>query len=266
MPLEVHIVTPEREVWTGEVQELIARGVDGEVGILGGHAPLLVQLAIGPLRMLTEGGETRRWSTAGSCTSRRTRARRAPTSWPRTPSSSDEIDVEAARARLAELDGRTIEDDDEVAKAEIAQGERADQARRLSGSAPGAGYHRPMDRFLVTGGPRLAGTVHVSGAKNSALKLMAASMLAAGRSVVTNVPRIRDCSVMAEMLEHLGVVGEARRRRRRARRDVDHAVSMRPMSSRSRCARRSSCSGRCSLDADARGSPCPAATTSAPGR
>jgi UDP-N-acetylglucosamine 1-carboxyvinyltransferase len=62
-----------------------------------------------------------------------------------------------------------------------------------------------MDRLLVTGGARLAGTVRVSGAKNSALKLMAASLLAPGRSVVDNVPRIRDCSVMAEMLEHLGV-------------------------------------------------------------
>jgi len=59
MTVEVHIVTPVREVWTGDVQELVARGVDGEVGILGGHAPLLVQLAIGPLRMLTEDGETR---------------------------------------------------------------------------------------------------------------------------------------------------------------------------------------------------------------
>jgi UDP-N-acetylglucosamine 1-carboxyvinyltransferase len=62
-----------------------------------------------------------------------------------------------------------------------------------------------MDRLLVTGGSRLAGTVQVSGAKNSALKLMAASLLAPGRSVITNVPRIRDCAVMAEMLEHLGV-------------------------------------------------------------
>ncbi len=62
-----------------------------------------------------------------------------------------------------------------------------------------------MDRLLVTGGARLAGTVHVSGAKNSALKLMAAALLAPARSVVTNVPRIRDCVVMAEMLEHLGV-------------------------------------------------------------
>jgi UDP-N-acetylglucosamine 1-carboxyvinyltransferase len=62
-----------------------------------------------------------------------------------------------------------------------------------------------MDRLWVTGGARLAGTVRVSGAKNSALKLMAASLLAPGRSVVRNVPRIRDCAVMAEMLEHLGV-------------------------------------------------------------
>ncbi len=68
-----------------------------------------------------------------------------------------------------------------------------------------------MDRLLVTGGARLAGTVSVSGAKNSALKLMAASLLAPGRSVITNVPRIRDCLVMAEMLEHLGVICQVSR-------------------------------------------------------
>jgi UDP-N-acetylglucosamine 1-carboxyvinyltransferase len=62
-----------------------------------------------------------------------------------------------------------------------------------------------MDRLHVTGGARLAGTVRVSGAKNSALKLMAGAMLAPGRSVVRGVPRIRDCTVMAQMLEHLGV-------------------------------------------------------------
>jgi len=46
-----------------------------------------------------------------------------------------------------------------------------------------------MDRFLVTGGARLDGTVHVSGAKNSALKLMAASILAPGCSVVRFTPK-----------------------------------------------------------------------------
>ncbi len=121
MPLEVHIVTPVREVWTGEVQELIARGVDGEVGILGGHAPLLVQLAIGPLRMLTEGGETRAVVDGGFLhVSTHEGATRADV-LAAYAELEQEIDVEAARARLAELDGRTIEDDDEVAKAEIAK-------------------------------------------------------------------------------------------------------------------------------------------------
>jgi F-type H+-transporting ATPase subunit epsilon len=55
VPVEVHVVTPEREVWSGTAEMLIARGVDGELGILGGHAPMMVQLAIGPLRILTEG-------------------------------------------------------------------------------------------------------------------------------------------------------------------------------------------------------------------
>lgn len=52
MPVEVHVVTPEREVWVGEADQVTARGVDGDVGILSGHAPLLVQLAIGPLHIL----------------------------------------------------------------------------------------------------------------------------------------------------------------------------------------------------------------------
>ena len=44
----------------------------------------------------------------------------------------------------------------------------------------------------------------MGGAKNSALKLMAASLLASGETVIENVPRIVDCYTMAEVLEHLG--------------------------------------------------------------
>jgi UDP-N-acetylglucosamine 1-carboxyvinyltransferase len=61
-----------------------------------------------------------------------------------------------------------------------------------------------MDRLFVTGGARLAGSVRISGAKNSALKLMAASLIAPGRSALHNVPRIQDCFTMTEVLEHLG--------------------------------------------------------------
>ncbi len=61
-----------------------------------------------------------------------------------------------------------------------------------------------MDRLLVSGGARLTGSVRVSGAKNAALKLMAATLLADGRSTIRGVPRIRDCFTMGEVLEHLG--------------------------------------------------------------
>jgi UDP-N-acetylglucosamine 1-carboxyvinyltransferase len=61
-----------------------------------------------------------------------------------------------------------------------------------------------MDRLVVTGGRRLEGAVRINGAKNSALKLMAASLLAEGKTVVENVPRIVDCITMGEVLERLG--------------------------------------------------------------
>jgi UDP-N-acetylglucosamine 1-carboxyvinyltransferase len=61
-----------------------------------------------------------------------------------------------------------------------------------------------MDRLLVTGGTSLQGTVPIAGAKNSALKLMAAAVLAEGRTTIHNVPRIQDCHTMVEVLEHLG--------------------------------------------------------------
>jgi len=61
-----------------------------------------------------------------------------------------------------------------------------------------------MDRLLVTGGTSLQGSVPIAGAKNSALKLMAAALLADGRTTIHNVPRIQDCSTMVEVLEHLG--------------------------------------------------------------
>lgn len=57
--LEVHVVTPEREVWAGEAQMVIARGTEGELGILAGHAPMLVRLAVGVLRVRHGGGEDR---------------------------------------------------------------------------------------------------------------------------------------------------------------------------------------------------------------
>jgi len=60
------------------------------------------------------------------------------------------------------------------------------------------------DKLLIEGGHRLFGEVPISGAKNSALKLMAASLLASGRTTIERVPRILDCLTMGEVLQHLG--------------------------------------------------------------
>ena len=60
------------------------------------------------------------------------------------------------------------------------------------------------ERFLVTGGNRLSGEVAVGGAKNSVLKLMAASLLAEGTTTITNCPDILDVPLMAEVLRGLG--------------------------------------------------------------
>ena len=60
------------------------------------------------------------------------------------------------------------------------------------------------ERFRVVGGTALRGEVAVWGAKNSALKLMAAALLAVGRTRLTNVPAILDVTIMAELLRRLG--------------------------------------------------------------
>jgi UDP-N-acetylglucosamine 1-carboxyvinyltransferase len=62
-----------------------------------------------------------------------------------------------------------------------------------------------MDRIVVRGGARLAGSVEASGSKNSTLALMAAALLAEGTSVLRGVPRVRDVAAMAELLGALGV-------------------------------------------------------------
>ncbi|WP_376771279.1 UDP-N-acetylglucosamine 1-carboxyvinyltransferase [Rhizomonospora bruguierae] len=69
---------------------------------------------------------------------------------------------------------------------------------------PGPPTMAGVDVIRVDGGARLAGEVGVVGAKNSALKLMAAALLAPGESVISNIPRITDIAIMGEVLRRLG--------------------------------------------------------------
>jgi F-type H+-transporting ATPase subunit epsilon len=116
---DVFLVTPEREVWSGRASIVVARGSEGEVGIQAGHAPMLIQLAIGPLFIQTEqerlaaavdggflhvvttGGETRVDVLAEHAELR------------------EEIDVERARTQREDAERRP--GDDESVKAELAK-------------------------------------------------------------------------------------------------------------------------------------------------
>ena len=61
-----------------------------------------------------------------------------------------------------------------------------------------------MEVFRIQGGARLVGEVHVTGAKNSSLKLMAVALLAPGKTTIHAVPDILDVAIMAELLRRLG--------------------------------------------------------------
>ena len=84
-----------------------------------------------------------------------------------------------------------------------------------------------MERLRVVGGARLSGTVRVSGAKNSALKLMAATLLAPGKSTITNLPAIADVDYMAELLTRLGCKVEVDNHRHEVSIDVPERLGHR---------------------------------------
>ena len=56
-PLTVSVVSADQEVWSGEAAMVIARTVEGQIGILPGHEPLLAILASGEVRLTLPGGE-----------------------------------------------------------------------------------------------------------------------------------------------------------------------------------------------------------------
>ncbi len=61
-----------------------------------------------------------------------------------------------------------------------------------------------MEKFVIEGGQRLQGEVRISGSKNASLPIMTACLLAAGESVLDNVPNLADINTMAALLSNLG--------------------------------------------------------------
>jgi F-type H+-transporting ATPase subunit epsilon len=117
--LRITVVSPEREVFSGQADMVVARGVDGEVGILPSHAPMLIELAIAPVRLLEGGAETGKVLVDGGFLHV-------------TPGQEEtrvdvlaehallpaEVDAEVARRRVRELKGtRDVAGESELAKA-----------------------------------------------------------------------------------------------------------------------------------------------------
>jgi F-type H+-transporting ATPase subunit epsilon len=57
MALHVELVAADQAVWTGEAKMVVAKTVEGEIGLLPGHEPMLAILASGEVRITLEGGE-----------------------------------------------------------------------------------------------------------------------------------------------------------------------------------------------------------------
>jgi UDP-N-acetylglucosamine 1-carboxyvinyltransferase len=62
-----------------------------------------------------------------------------------------------------------------------------------------------MDTIVISGGRKLKGEVEISGAKNSVLPILAATLLQEGTSVIQNVPNLRDVNSMLKLIEKLGM-------------------------------------------------------------
>jgi F-type H+-transporting ATPase subunit epsilon len=120
--LEVHVVTPEREVWSGDATLVVARGVEGDVGIMAQHAPLLIRLAVGPLTVRREGEDLLAVVDGGflhvTSSDEATRVDVLATS----VALAGDIDVAAEQERKADAESRlaTARDDAEAA-AELAK-------------------------------------------------------------------------------------------------------------------------------------------------
>ncbi|MFO8074500.1 MAG: ATP synthase F1 subunit epsilon [Actinomycetota bacterium] len=134
MALSVDVVSAERRLFQGEASELHARSVDGELAILPGHAPVLLGLAVGPLRVRTSAGEEIRVAVHRGFLECRDDDINVLAD---TAELAEDIDVERARAARERAVERLAGDAyDGDARAELARAEtRLAVAERGDGSA-----------------------------------------------------------------------------------------------------------------------------------
>lgn len=116
--IRLEIVTPERSVYNKDVEMVIARATDGDIGILPGHAPLIAGLAIAPLRIKTGDGEEQLAVTGGFIEVQPEKI----TILAAAAETAEEIDAKRAQEAKERAEGRlkSGNSDIDVARAEIA--------------------------------------------------------------------------------------------------------------------------------------------------
>ncbi len=114
-------MTPEREVFSGELVQLSTRTTVGEVGILARHVPMVARLVPAELRLHLKGGETRRFAQGEGWLEVFANRARVLVAEAVSP---DALDARELRERLAEAERELAEADQGTAAEEAAERER----------------------------------------------------------------------------------------------------------------------------------------------
>lgn len=124
MPMTVHcdIVSAEKQLFSGEVEMVVAAGSEGDLGILPGHAPLLTGLKPGPVRIIKQGGEEEVFYVNGGFLEVQPKVVTVLADSAARAHDMDEAAAEEARQRAKEaLEGKHTDMDYSAASAQLAE-------------------------------------------------------------------------------------------------------------------------------------------------
>jgi F-type H+-transporting ATPase subunit epsilon len=107
--MEVQVLSPERVLFEGEANEVYARSMDGQIGILPGHEPALLQLDVAPLKVKADGDE-HVFAVYGGFLELRDDRLVVLADAAEEP---DDIDTSKAESRLSDAEQRLSEDPDD---------------------------------------------------------------------------------------------------------------------------------------------------------
>ena len=135
--MQVELVSPERILYSGEADMVIARTTEGDIAFLPGHAPFIGSLGTGPVSIHLAGGGVQNVAVHGGFVEV---SGGSVTILSDVAELAEQIDVPRAEAALARATGAPAEDEEAAAARARAQ-LRIDIARGTVGSKSGAGAH-----------------------------------------------------------------------------------------------------------------------------